>query len=108
MTKKTVNQPVRGSTTGRPIMVLLDILGQRWTLRILWELRDSPLSFRALRQRCDQVSPTVLNDRLKILRESGLVQREDGTGYRLSQAGEELGTTLLALNRWAETHWAGR
>ncbi|MEQ9509453.1 MAG: hypothetical protein RLN92_10440 [Alloalcanivorax xenomutans] len=51
MARKTVSQSVRGSTTGRPIMVLLDILGQRWTLRILWELRDAPLSFRALRQR---------------------------------------------------------
>ena len=108
MARKTVSQSVRGSTTGRPIMVLLDFLGQRWTLRILWELRDAPLSFRALRQRCDQVSPTVLNDRLKTLRELDLVQREDGTGYRLSQAGEELESTLLALNHWAEKHWAGR
>ena len=30
---------VRGSRTGRPIMALLDLLGRRWTLRILWELR---------------------------------------------------------------------
>ncbi|MEQ9509454.1 MAG: winged helix-turn-helix transcriptional regulator [Alloalcanivorax xenomutans] len=54
------------------------------------------------------MSPTVLNERLKTLRELDLVQREDGTGYRLSQAGEELESTLLALNHWAEKHWAGR
>ena len=35
---------VRGSTTGRPIMVLLDLLGRRWTLRILWELREQTLT----------------------------------------------------------------
>jgi len=39
---------VRGSTTGRPIMVLLDLLGRRWTLRIVWELRDAPRRFREL------------------------------------------------------------
>ena len=65
--------PVRGSTTGRPIMVLFDILGQRWSLRILWELRQGPLTFRALRDACDGASPTVLNTRLKALRHLGLV-----------------------------------
>jgi DNA-binding HxlR family transcriptional regulator len=34
-----VGKPVRGSTTGRPIMVALDLLGRRAALRILWELR---------------------------------------------------------------------
>ena len=28
---------VRGSRTGRPIMVVLDVLGRRWALRVLWE-----------------------------------------------------------------------
>jgi DNA-binding HxlR family transcriptional regulator len=40
---------VRGSRSGRPIMVLLDLLGRRWSLRILWELRDNALTARALR-----------------------------------------------------------
>ena len=56
---------VRGSRTGRPIMVLLDLLGRRWALRILWELRNDPLTSRALRTACDEASPTVLNERLK-------------------------------------------
>jgi DNA-binding HxlR family transcriptional regulator len=34
---------VRGSSGGRPIMALLDLLGRRWALRILWELRGGPL-----------------------------------------------------------------
>jgi len=34
-------RPVRGSRTGRPIMALLDLLGRRWVLRILWELREA-------------------------------------------------------------------
>ena len=33
-------QRVRGSQSGRPIMALLDLLGRRWSLRIIWELRD--------------------------------------------------------------------
>ena len=45
-------------------MALLDLLGRRWALRILWELRDETLTFRELRGACDTMSPTVLNQRL--------------------------------------------
>ena len=52
---------VRGSRTGRPIMALLDLLGRRWTLRIIWELReDRALTSRALRTACDEASPTIM------------------------------------------------
>ena len=51
-------------------MALLDLMGRRWTLRILWELRDGPLRFRALQKRCDEASPTILNQRLKELKPS--------------------------------------
>jgi DNA-binding HxlR family transcriptional regulator len=64
---------VRGSHSGRPIMRLLDVLGQRWVLRILWELRDGPMSFRAVQAACDGISPAVLNDRVKLLRGHDLV-----------------------------------
>jgi DNA-binding HxlR family transcriptional regulator len=86
-------------------MVLLDLLGERWTLRILWELRDGPLTFRALAERCDGVSPTILNKRLKRLREADLVHHERTQGYQLSPGGETLGEQLLVLSRWAE-EWA--
>jgi DNA-binding HxlR family transcriptional regulator len=92
---------VRGSRTGRPIMVLLDLVGQRWTLRILWELRSGAQTFRALQQRCEEISPTLLNGRLRQLREFGVVAH-DGDGYVLSQAGRELQPHLLGLNAWAE------
>ena len=54
-------------------MALLDLLGRRWALRILWELRDEPLRFRELQQACDGLSPSVLNTRLGELREAGIV-----------------------------------
>lgn len=98
---KTPTRKVRGSSTGRPIMVLLDVLGKRWSLRILWELREERLTFRALQKRCDGVSPTSLNQRLKELRELKLIDHtEAGFGY--TPHGKELGKQLLTLNRWAE------
>lgn len=101
---KRPGRPGRGTSTGRPIMVLLDVLGQRWTLRILWELREDRCTFRDLRQRCGDVSPTVLNRRLKELRELGILDH-DGRGYGLTGSGRELGAHLMELGRWSE-RWA--
>jgi DNA-binding HxlR family transcriptional regulator len=93
---------VRGSTTGRPIMVLLDLLGRRWTLRILWELRDQPLTSRALREACDDASPTVLQARLHDLREAGFVELDPEGGYSLTESGRELNGTFMPLHSFAE------
>lgn len=87
-------------------MVLLDALGRRWSLRILWELREAVLSFRELRAACDDISPSVLNQRLGELRELQLVEHEDA-GYRLTREGAQLGELLLPLDTWAR-RWARR
>jgi DNA-binding HxlR family transcriptional regulator len=93
---------VRGSRTGRPIMVLLDLLGRRWTLRILWELREQALTSRALRTACDEASPTVLQARLSELRQAALVELVPAGGYQLTALGRELHETFLPLHRFAE------
>ena len=99
---------VRGSRTGRPIMALLDLLGRRWTLRIVWELRkDRTLTSRALRAACDEASPTIMQARLTELREAGLVELEPGDGYRLTALGNELSENFQPLYRFAE-RWAKR
>ncbi|NOJ48639.1 winged helix-turn-helix transcriptional regulator [Bradyrhizobium archetypum] len=103
----TNQRAVRGSRTGRPIMALLDLLGRRWTLRIVWELRDAPLTSRALRIACDDASPTVIQARLSELREAGLVELLAGDGYRLTPLGRELMESFLPLHRFAE-RWSRR
>ena len=100
-------RPVRGSKTGRPIMALLDLLGQRWTLRVIWELRAARLTFRALQEACDGMSPTVLNGRLKALRESGLVDQVGSEGYGLTRLGRELLEIFLPVVEWSK-RWARR
>jgi DNA-binding HxlR family transcriptional regulator len=101
-------QPVRGSTTGRPVMALLDLLGRRWTLRVMWELRNGDrLTFRELQARCGEISSSVLNDRLRELREAQIVMAQAPGGYRLSDDGRELLRALEPIDAWA-TGWAKR
>lgn len=96
----------RGSRTGRPIMAILDLLGRRWALRVLWELHlNSPASFRALRNHCDEISPTVLNSRLRELREAGIIEHLYGRGYVITGQGMALGRIIEELNVWS-SQWA--
>lgn len=87
-------------------MALLDLLGRRWALRIIWELRERPLLFRALQQRCEGMSSSVLNQRLAELREAQIVEH-DSDGYRLTLEGQRLLDAFPPINAWAE-RWAER
>jgi len=99
--------PVRGSKTGRPIMALLDLLGRRWALRVLWELREGAQNFRALQSRCSEISPSVLNLRLAELRAADIIELREREGYCLTVEGSKLVATLPPLQDWAE-RWAKR
>jgi len=103
MTTPLPNQSVRGSNSGIAIMAVFDLLGRKWNMRILWELKTEPLSFRALQERCDGMSPSVLNNRIKQLTEAKLVFISLG-GYTLSELGKSLMDTLDPLRNWA-TDW---
>lgn len=87
-------------------MALLDLLGRRWSLRVIWELRAGDLTFRQLQQRCGSVSASVLNDRLRELREAGIAE-SGANGYRLTGEGQRLLEAYHPLAEWAR-RWAAR
>ena len=95
----------RGTRSGRPIMVLLDLMGRRWTMRIVWELRAEALGFRELQARCDRMSPSVLNQRLGELEHARIVARDADGAWQLTALGRELLRRFLPVIEWAED-WA--
>jgi len=98
-------RPVRGSKSGAPVMALLDLLGRRWAMGVLWTLCEGgPATFRELQARCETISPAVLNSRLKELREARLVQHSVA-GYAATELGQELFTHIAPLGVWAKS-WA--
>jgi DNA-binding HxlR family transcriptional regulator len=88
-------------------MALLDLLGRRWALRALWELREGPLTFRELQSRCGEISSSVLNQRLRELRDAGILEQEPRAGYRLTREGAALLEALSPLRTWAD-RWSER
>ncbi len=85
-------------------MALFDLLGRSWALGVIWQLSDGAMTFRQIQDRCETVSPTVLNRRLKELRESGLIER-GATGYQLTETGAELFDLLQPFGAWSQ-RWA--
>lgn len=98
-------EPVRGSATGRPLMAALDLFGRRWSLRIIWELRDGELGFRPLQQRCDNMSSSVLSQRLTELVDARLLHQLPDSRYALTPLGHRAYQALRPLTRWSQ-EWA--
>ncbi len=96
-------RPVRGSKTGKPIMALLDLLGRTWALGIIWNLARQSYTFRELQQACENISPTLLNSRLKELRQALIVEKT-ASGYALTEIGQELLSLIYPMGDWAK-HW---
>jgi DNA-binding HxlR family transcriptional regulator len=82
-------------------MAALDLLGRRWALRVLWELREGPIGARALRERCDGMSSSVLYDRLGELTDAALIRKNADGAYELTAIGESLSTAIGPLDAWS-------
>jgi DNA-binding HxlR family transcriptional regulator len=86
-------------------MATLDLFGRRWNLRIIWELQHGPVGFRALQQRCDNMSSSVLRQRLTELLDVRLVAQRPDTTYSLTELGRSAYQALRPLIRWSD-QWA--
>jgi DNA-binding HxlR family transcriptional regulator len=87
------------------MLALLDLLGRRWALRILWELRAEAASFQALQRRCDSMSTSVLSQRLVELRDAQLIEKDQAGDYVLTEHGTRLLARLDGIDEWTQ-EWA--
>jgi DNA-binding HxlR family transcriptional regulator len=97
-------KPVRGSKTGVPIMALFDLLGRNWAIGVIWQLQGGPYTFRELQKRCESISPSILNSRIKDLKEAKIIERTLD-GYQLTKRGNELIKLLFPFGKWS-LEWA--
>ncbi|MFA6850276.1 MAG: helix-turn-helix domain-containing protein [Selenomonadaceae bacterium] len=93
-------KPVRGSKSGLPIMALFDFLGRNWAMGIIWNLQKGPTTFRELQERCESISPSILNRRIKELRTADIIERTLD-GYQLTTRGKDLMGLLLPFGEWS-------
>jgi DNA-binding HxlR family transcriptional regulator len=93
---------VRGPSADRPLELAFELLGHKWALWILWELRDGPLGPRPLMRACGELSPTVMYDRIAELSEAGLVKIGNKALYSLTPHGKSLVEIMDPMEAWAK------
>jgi DNA-binding HxlR family transcriptional regulator len=104
MAMPSPGKPVRGSKTGVPIMALFDLLGRSWAMGVVWQLQNGPYTFRQLQEKCESISPALLNSRIKELKNADIVERTL-EGYQLTQRGTGLIALLHPFGEWSRK-WA--
>lgn len=90
--------------------LLLDRVGEKWSLLVALALRAQPRRFNQLRRDLDGVSPRMLARTLRGLERDGLVSRSvhptvpPQVDYALTALGQSLLQAVDALLQWADVH----
>ncbi len=101
-----------------PVELALRVLGGKWRGSILYQLKDGPLRFNALKKRVQNavvdyddadnfLSNKVLSGHLSALIDFELIQKETTENqsiYQLTEKGKSAVPLLLALFQWGEEH----
>ncbi len=93
-----------------PTRVVLDRIGDKWTVLVIGSLEDGSLRFSELRARIGGVAPKVLTQTLRAMERDGLLTRTvhaqvpPRVDYELTPLGASLTAPIATLTDWAETH----
>ena len=93
-----------------PTRVVLDRVGDKWTVLVIGALAGGPLRFTELRARVGGVAPKVLTQTLRALERDGLLTRTvhaqvpPRVDYEITELGRSLTRPLAVLTDWAESH----
>ena len=89
----------------------LDVLGQKWVLRIVWTLGNRTQRFCELQDALGGANSATLSQRLKLLEDEGLIDRTivsevpPWVEYSLTDKGADLRRAIARIDRWAD-RWA--
>jgi DNA-binding HxlR family transcriptional regulator len=93
-----------------PTRVVLDRIGDKWTVLVVSALSTGTMRFTQLRARVGNVAPKVLTQTLRALERDGVLTRTvyaqvpPRVEYQLTDLGHSLVTPIAAIQEWAESH----
>ena len=91
--------------------IFTDILGGKWKLAILWNLRNKTLRFGQLANVIEGVSRKVLSDQLQQMEKDRLIIRKSyneippRVEYSLTKTGKELEPLFNKLEEWVDLNY---
>ncbi len=94
------------------VRLVLDRIGDKWSVLVVLALRDGPCRFTGLRTTIGGVTPKVLTQTLRAMERDGLLTRRvfaevpPRVEYQLTALGMSLQGPINAITDWAEEHLA--
>ena len=93
-----------------PVATTVQLIGSKWKLLIIRNLRARPWRFNELRKDLEGISQKVLTDSLREMEADGIITRTvypevpPRVEYALSPLGETLGPILDAMAQWGNDY----
>lgn len=93
-----------------PVATTVSLIGSKWKLLIIRNLRARPWRFNELKKDLEGISQKVLTDSLRSLEEDGIVTRTvypevpPRVEYSLSELGESLNPIFEMLEEWGRDY----
>lgn len=93
-----------------PVATTVEVIGSKWKLLIIRNLRERPWRFNELKKDLEGISQKVLTDSLRSLEQDGIITRTvypevpPRVEYALSELGESMGPILDAMADWGNQY----
>lgn len=93
-----------------PVATTVSLIGNKWKLLIIRNLRMRPWRFNELQRDLDGISQKVLTDSLRSMEQDGIITRTvypevpPRVEYALSELGESMRPILDAMQTWGENY----
>lgn len=103
-------QEADACTMHAPMQRAMSLIGDMWTLMIVYNLLSGPRRFGELRDALGNVSPKTVSQRLKMLEEDGFVDRHafaeipPRVEYQLTEKGLALADVIRAIGQFSERY----
>ncbi len=112
---KELNEEItENNLAGCPMTSVMNVIGGKWKVIILFHLREQTLRFGELRKRIPKVTQKMLTQQLRELESDGLVTRKvypevpPRVEYKSTKLSDELRPILDMLCDWGEKQKAQR
>jgi DNA-binding HxlR family transcriptional regulator len=92
------------------VELVIDIIGGKWKILIIWELRESEKRFRELQKSVGKITDKMLTQQLRELEEAELISRKvypevpPRVEYSLTLLGKSLLPVLEMFEEWGKQY----
>lgn len=113
MDKRSQMQPQRRNARKCPVHAFQKLIGGKYKLRIIWDLREEPRRYNEIRRGLlkgqlgsGEIPARVLSRELKALSDAGVLHRKDfgevppKVEYSLSKTGKGLIPVIAVIHSW--------